>query len=85
LIAAETPKQACRVMVGLLALAHECACEAELAQILDVELDASRLPDLAALKRRFAPVDAPIPQIAVELPPLSDYDAFSSAREGEAA
>lgn len=87
LTAAETPNQACRVMVGLLALAHECACEAELAQVLGAELDAGRLPDLAALKRRFTSRRGAgaIPQIAVELPPLSDYDAFGSTRKGEAA
>ena len=36
-------------MVGLLALAHERACEAELAEAIDTELDAGRLPDLDAL------------------------------------
>ena len=40
---------ACRKMVGLLALAHERACEAELAIALQAALDAAALPDLAEL------------------------------------
>ena len=42
-------KRACKVTVELLALAHDRACEAELAQIIDADLDAGRLPDLASL------------------------------------
>jgi hypothetical protein len=42
-------------MVGLLALAHDRACEAELAEVINAELDAGRLPDLDTLGRRFAP------------------------------
>ena len=45
---------ACRTMVELLALAHERACETELADRLAADLDAGRLPDLAALRGRFA-------------------------------
>ena len=48
-------------MVGLLALAHDRACEAELAQAIEVELDAGRLPDLDLLGRRFAPIPPPFP------------------------
>jgi hypothetical protein len=49
LLANDSEKQACRTMVGLLALAHDRACEAELAMALDGELDAGRLPDLDTL------------------------------------
>ena len=38
-------KRACQVTVELLALAHDRGCEAELAQVIDAELDARRLPD----------------------------------------
>jgi hypothetical protein len=41
LLAKESEKQACRTMVGLLALAHDRACEAELAQAIDTDLDAA--------------------------------------------
>ena len=73
-------KQACRTMVGLLALAHDRACEAELAQAIEVELDAGRLPDLGLLERRFAPNPAAIPDIAVELVPLHLYDELGTVR-----
>jgi len=43
------PGVACRTMVELLCLAHERACDAELAD----DLPASRMPDLNALRRRF--------------------------------
>src|SRR5258708_30099975 len=42
-------KRACQVTVELLALAPDRACEAELAQAIDAELDAGRIPDLAEL------------------------------------
>src|ERR1700675_4884587 len=48
-------KRACRTMVGLLALAHDRACEGELAEAIDAELDAGKLADLDILGRRFAP------------------------------
>jgi len=63
-------KRACRTMVGLLALAHDRACEAELGEVINAELDAGRLPDLDTLGRRFAPNPAAIPEITVEVAPL---------------
>jgi hypothetical protein len=78
-------KRACRTMVGLLALAHERACEAELAAAIDGELDAGRLPNLDALCRRFAPDQAAIPDIVVELVPLHLYDELGAIRQGGAA
>src|SRR5438067_1077950 len=66
LLAGDSEKQACRTMVGLLALAHDRACEAELAETINAELDAGRLPDLEALGRRFAPHPTAIPDITVE-------------------
>ena len=42
LLAGEGEKPACRIMVGLLALAHDRACEVELAEAIDAELDAGR-------------------------------------------
>ncbi|MET3761230.1 hypothetical protein ABIB28_001772 [Sphingomonas sp. UYEF23] len=65
---------ACRTMVELLALAHERACEAELADVLMTDLDAGRLPVMAALRRRFAPDPATLPTVVVTLAPLSTYD-----------
>ena len=56
LIEALPERAACRVMVDLLSLAHERACEAELADVLSAELAAGRLPDITALRERFAPI-----------------------------
>ena len=79
-MAAESEKQACRIMVGLLALAHDRACELELAQAIDADLDAGVLPDLDRLRERFKPDRAAIPDVAVELVPLSAYDELAAVR-----
>jgi hypothetical protein len=80
LLAGDSEKQACRTMVGLLALAHDRACEAELAEAINAELDAGRLPDLDELGRRFAPHPAAIPDITVEVAPLHLYDELSTVQ-----
>ena len=67
-------RRACTVMVGLLALAHERACEAELTILIEADLDAGRLPDLAVLRMRLRPEQTPIPVIVVELAALAIYD-----------
>jgi len=77
LLANQTERQACRSTVGLLALAHERACEAELAEIIDAELDAGRLPDLDALSERFKPPVTSIPEVVIALTPLHVYDELS--------
>jgi hypothetical protein len=82
---------ACKVTVELLALAHERACEAELAEAIAANLDAGRLPDLAALRARFRPEETVIPNVAVELAPLCVYDelvavaTFTNDNAGAAA
>ena len=42
-------RHASKIVVELLMLAHERACEAEPADVLAAEIDASRVPDMAAL------------------------------------
>ena len=71
-------RTACRQMVGLLALAHDRACEAELAQYLAEDLDARRLPNLNRLRERFAPDPAALPDVRVELGSLDDYNVLLS-------
>ena len=78
LLAGTGEKPACRTMVGLLALAHDRACEAELADAITAELDAGRLPDLASMRERFQPDAASIPEVVVELASLSLYDELAS-------
>ena len=76
LVAAEPARTACRVMVGLLALAHERGCEADLAAELDRLIEADAMPDPAALERRFAPVPGRMPDVTVTLPSPALYDAL---------
>lgn len=82
LIAALPERTACRQMVELLAMAHERACEAELAELLAADVAADRLPDMDALRKRFAPDPAALPDVVVELVPLATYDVLLT---GEAA
>jgi hypothetical protein len=49
LLAKESEKQACRIMVGLLALAHDRACEAELARAIDAALVVILCPSAKSL------------------------------------
>jgi hypothetical protein len=85
LLDSQTPRVACKTMVELLALAHERACEAELAGHLAADLDAGRLPDIKALRALFKPDDRAVPDIVVTLAPLSDYDELGTIVTGEAA
>ena len=73
-------KQACRLMVEILSLAHDRSCEAELAAVLTVELEADRLPNMAMLRARFAPDPAALPGVVVRLAPLSDYEILLSSQ-----
>ena len=67
-------RQACRRMVGLLALAHDQGCEAALGEHLEHLLAAGQLPDPAALRQRFLPQPAAPPQVSVRAGSLADYD-----------
>jgi hypothetical protein len=80
-------RHACKVTVELLALAHERACEVELAEAITADLDAGRLPDPAMLRTRFRPEEARVPSVTVELAPLRLYDELVPANTnvGEAA
>ena len=78
-------KAACRLMVDLLALAHDRGCEADLALLLTADLAAVRLPDIAALRAHFAPDPASLPEVVVHLTPLIAYEALLGTGIGEAA
>jgi hypothetical protein len=79
LIASQPARNACRIMVGLLALAHERACEAALATELDAILEAGEVPDLAALQLQFVPAGTAVPAVTVTIPPAIAYDALLTA------
>jgi hypothetical protein len=65
-------------MVGLLALAHDRACEAELASELEAVL-AGELPNLALLQQRFVPSSIAVPEVTISLPAAVAYDTLLSA------
>ena len=75
-------RTACKTMVELLRLAHERGCEAQLAELLGADLAARRLPDLDALWRRFSPDPARLPDVRVQLAPLTDYEVLIDAAAG---
>lgn len=84
MLASLPERAACRATVDLLALAHERACEAELAGELDALLDAGHLPDIATLRGRFAPDPAAMPGIVVAQPSLSAYEDLATVHHGDA-
>ena len=72
-------------MVEILALAHERACEAELADVLKALLEAGNLPDMAELRARFRPDAAALPGVVVAHPALGAYEEIGTVRQGDAA
>lgn len=79
LCAALPERQACKIAVELLALAHDRGCEAELARELDRLIRSGDLPDLGVLRRRFAPDPASLPSVSVTPVPLDSYEALVGA------
>jgi transposase InsO family protein len=77
LLANESEKIACRTTVGLLALAHDRACETELADAIEAALDAGEMLDLHRLRERFTPDHVAIPEVVVAVMPLSAYDELA--------
>lgn len=79
-------RQACKITVELLALAHDRGCERELAEQITRTLDAGDLPDIAALRTLFAPDPAQLPTVHVQLASLNGYEALiEAAYAGEVA
>lgn len=73
-------RDACRRMVDLLFIAHDQACEGELAHLLAADLDAGRVPDPKALASRLAPRHMALPRdVAVAHPSLDSFDALLGA------
>jgi hypothetical protein len=78
-------RAACRTMVGILALAHEQACEAELANRLATDLEQGRLPNLTELRAQFVPDARAMPEVMVTFIPLAAYEELGTVRPGAAA
>ncbi len=73
-------RDACRRMVELLFLAHDRACEAELAHLLADDLAAGRTPDPKSLASRLSPRQTALPRdVAVTHPSLASFDALLGA------
>lgn len=78
-------RPACKVTVELLSLAHERACEAQLATVLTELLARQEIPDMQVLRAMFAPNPASLPEVSVRLAPLSVYESLAEDPVGEAA
>ncbi len=72
-------KQACRLAVALLALAHEENCEAELADAIDTALNRGEIPELDTLKAQVVPDRGTMPGIHIVTPPLASYGGLLDA------
>ena len=67
-------------------MAHERGCESELADQLAVCLRDKQLPEIAALRMRFAPDPARLPNVVVQLAPLNAYEELlGDSLTGDAA
>ena len=69
-----TARQACKTMVGILALAHREDCQQQLGEYLQKMMADSTVPSLFDLHRRFASRKQAVPNIQISQPPASDYD-----------
>jgi hypothetical protein len=78
-LSAQLPeRQACKTIIGLLALAadgHEAALGLELEQLHA----RNELPDLDTLTQQLAPRPSTVPCVVVTLPALTAYDALLEA------
>ena len=82
LSAALPRREACRRMVGLLWLAHDEGCEAELASLIAEDLAAAMLPDAKLLQERLEPRRRDLPDDTPVA--LTDLAAFDDLLEGQA-
>jgi hypothetical protein len=81
LSAALPQRDACRRMVDLLWLAHDEACEAELAALIAEDLAADCLPEAKTLKMRLEPRRRSLPaDTPVALTTLASFDALLEIR-----
>ena len=79
-ISAELPERAaCRLMVELLDLADRANVVVELAGVLATLQAIDELPDIDALRERFAPRPPTMPSVQVELPSTAVYDELLEA------
>jgi hypothetical protein len=74
-------RDACRRMVDLLWLAHQDACEAELAALIAGDIAIGQLPEARKLKPRLEPPRRALPpDVPVALTELAGFDALLEVR-----
>jgi len=79
-ISATLPERAaCRLMVELLDLADRAGVVAEVADVLAALQASGELPDIDALRERFAPRPPTMPDVQVVLPSTAVYDELLEA------
>lgn len=76
-----TQRLACQTIVALLEMAAYDGVEAVLAQRLEALLAMGVLPDVNRLREEFAPRKAEVPQVTVEIPSASLYDALLTGEQ----
>ena len=76
-------RQACQTIVALLEMAALDGVEGLLGERLDTLLASGELPDIKRLREEFAPRTSQVPQVTVEIPPVSHYDALLPSAQGE--
>jgi hypothetical protein len=85
----EPIERACKTMVALLDIAYCSGREAELAEHIEIALDAGNLPDPNALRAVFVRDAesihgaAGLPAVAVTMPTALVYDVLLPASRGE--
>ena len=78
-----TPRQACRLAVQLLSLAHDHNCEARLAQQVEQCLQQGALPDMLEMQKQFAVQHGTMPQLHVESSTLASYASLLQQQGAE--
>jgi len=78
-----TQRKACQSIVALLEMAARDGVESVLAERLDALLVAGELPDVKRLREEFAPRKAELPQVTVEIPAPSVYDALLPSEQAD--
>ena len=78
-----TQRQACQTIVALLEMAARDGVEGVLAERLDALCLVGELPDVKRLREEFAPRRTEVPQITIEIPSASRYDALLPSEQND--
>ena len=70
-------REACRLAVNLLALAHDYSCEAQVASAIGKCVSVGELPDIDELRERFVIKPEPAPEVNVHRGRLDNYGPLS--------